>query len=67
MGIGPVYGGGVEENVGVLSRPATPPGGFAQCRVGSTVRRWGTKLLLESTSRFHHVVWTVRLTFASTV
>src|SRR5574337_1044345 len=32
MGTGPVYGPGVESNVGRVSRPPTPPPGFAQCR-----------------------------------
>src|SRR4051812_36124087 len=56
IGCGPVYGGGVLVNVGVESRPALPPGGLAQWMVGSTVSRWGRKLLFESTS------WLIQVT-----
>ena len=32
---------GVLAKAGRVSRPAKPPGGFAQCRVGSTGSKWG--------------------------
>ena len=41
IGTGPVYGPGVDVKAGLVSRPPTPPGGFAQCSVGSTGRRCG--------------------------
>ena len=38
--------------------PVVPPGGLAQCRVGSTGRRWARKLPLESVSSLIHVTVT---------
>ena len=57
----------MELNVGRVSRPAMPPGGFAQCSVGSTGRRCGRKLPPPSTSSLIHFTRTGRSTFASMV
>src|SRR4051794_9879130 len=66
-GTGPVYGGGVLLNTGSESRPLTPPGGFAQCSVGSTVVSGDRNRLLPSTSWFRHVTRVCLLTLASMV
>jgi hypothetical protein len=42
IGTGPRYGPLPSGNsIGRMSRPLTPPDGFAQCSVGSTGSRWG--------------------------
>src|SRR4051794_30842865 len=67
VGTGPAYGGGVSEKVGLLSRPAVPPGGFAQCRVGSTVSGCGRKCPSEVINPLIHRTRTGRPTLASIV
>ena len=66
-GTGPVYGRASAAKSGRVSRPAVPPGGLAQCRVGSTGSRCGRKLPLASTSSLIHFTRTGRLCLASIV
>ena len=67
IGTGPVYGPGVLPNVRRSSRPSAPPGGLAQCSVGSTGSRWGKKLPLASLRSLIHFTRTGASHFASTV
>ena len=50
-----------------MSRPAAPPGGLAQCSVGSTGSRWGRKLPLASIRSLIHLTRTGAFHFASIV
>src|SRR5918994_2172274 len=50
-----------------MSRPSVPPGGLAQCSVGSTGSRWGRKLPLASTSSLIHLMRTGRFHLDSIV
>ena len=67
MGTGPVYGPGVLVKVGRVSRPVIPPGGLAQCRVGSTGSRWGRKLPFASFRSLIHLTRTGVFHLASIV
>jgi hypothetical protein len=58
---------GCSGNIGRESRPATPPGGLAQCSVGSTDNRCGRKLPAPSTRPFTQVTRTGRSARASMV
>jgi hypothetical protein len=53
--------------VGRLSRPLMPPGGLAQCSVGSTANRCGRKRPVLVTNWFIQVTRTGRFTCASIV
>src|SRR5438093_7270521 len=52
---------------GRMSRPAMPPGGLAQCRVGSTGSRWGRKLPAASLRSLIHLTRTGVFHLASMV
>src|SRR6266511_499271 len=64
-GTGPRYGPGVDLNSGRMSRPEFPPGGLAQCSVGSMGSRCGRKLPVRVTSWLTHVTRTGRFARAS--
>ena len=64
---GTLVGAGVSSNIGRESRPSSPPGGFAQCSVGSTGSRCGRWFPFTSTSSLIHLTRTGRFHLASIV